>query len=48
MHGGSGIHDECHVIRHMTNLKTVSTYEGPPDVHALIFGRSQTGLHAFF
>ncbi len=48
MHGGNGIHDEYHVIRHMTNLETVNTYEGTHDVHALILGRAQTGLQAFF
>ena len=48
MHGGNGIHDEYHVIRHMINLVTVNTYEGTHDVHALILGRAQTGLQAFF
>ncbi|MCK7491756.1 MAG: hypothetical protein MZW92_08840 [Comamonadaceae bacterium] len=48
MHGGNGIHDEYHVIRHMVNLETVNTYEGTHDVHALILGRAQTGLQAFF
>ena len=48
MHGGNGIHDEFHVIRHMINLETVNTYEGTHDVHALILGRAQTGLQAFF
>ena len=48
MHGGNGIHDEYHVIRHMINLETVNTYEGTHDVHALILGRAQTGLQAFF
>ena len=43
MHGGNGIHDEYHVIRHMINLETVNTYEGTHDVHALILGRAQTG-----
>ncbi|HZN86579.1 MAG TPA: acyl-CoA dehydrogenase [Burkholderiales bacterium] len=47
MHGGNGIHDEFHVIRHMINLETVNTYEGTHDVHALILGRAQTGLQAF-
>jgi glutaryl-CoA dehydrogenase len=47
MHGGNGIHDEYHVIRHMINLETVNTYEGTHDVHALILGRAQTGLQAF-
>ncbi|MFO1294707.1 MAG: acyl-CoA dehydrogenase [Rubrivivax sp.] len=48
MHGGNGIHDEFHVIRHMINLETVNTYEGTHDVHALILGRACTGLQAFF
>ena len=48
MHGGNGIHDEYHVIRHMINLETVTTYEGTHDVHALILGRAQTGLQAFY
>jgi len=48
MHGGNGIHDEYHVMRHMANLETVNTYEGTHDVHALILGRAQTGLQAFF
>jgi glutaryl-CoA dehydrogenase len=48
MHGGNGIADEFHVIRHMVNLETVNTYEGTHDVHALILGRAQTGLQAFF
>ena len=47
MHGGNGIADEYHVIRHMVNLETVNTYEGTHDVHALILGRAQTGLQAF-
>jgi glutaryl-CoA dehydrogenase len=47
MHGGNGIHDEFHVIRHMINLETVNTYEGTHDVHALILGRAQTGIAAF-
>ncbi|MEA2790400.1 MAG: glutaryl-CoA dehydrogenase [Acetobacteraceae bacterium] len=47
MHGGNGIVDEYHVIRHVMNLETVNTYEGTHDVHALILGRSQTGLSAF-
>ena len=47
MHGGNGIHDEYHVIRHMINLETVNTYEGTHDVHALILGRAQTGIAAF-
>lgn len=47
MHGGNGIHEEFHVIRHMINLETVNTYEGTHDVHALILGRAQTGIQAF-
>jgi glutaryl-CoA dehydrogenase len=47
MHGGNGIIDEFHVIRHMMNLETVNTYEGTHDVHALILGRAQTGIQAF-
>ena len=47
MHGGNGIADEYHVIRHMVNLETVNTYEGAHDVHALVLGRAQTGLSAF-
>jgi glutaryl-CoA dehydrogenase len=47
MHGGNGISDEYHVIRHMVNLETVNTYEGAHDVHALILGRAQTGISAF-
>ena len=47
MHGGNGIVDEYHVIRHVMNLETVNTYEGTHDVHALILGRAQTGLNAF-
>lgn len=47
MHGGNGISDEYHVIRHLLNLETVNTYEGTHDVHALILGRAQTGLSAF-
>lgn len=48
MHGGNGISDEFHVMRHMVNLETVNTYEGTHDVHALILGRAITGLQAFF
>jgi len=48
MHGGNGIADEFHVIRHVMNLEAVNTYEGTHDVHALILGRAQTGLNAFF
>ena len=47
MHGGNGIADEFHVIRHMMNLEAVNTYEGTHDIHALILGRSQTGIQAF-
>ncbi|MGH8457294.1 MAG: acyl-CoA dehydrogenase family protein, partial [Stenotrophobium sp.] len=47
MHGGNGISDEYHVIRHLLNLETVNTYEGTHDVHALILGRAQTGIAAF-
>jgi glutaryl-CoA dehydrogenase len=47
MHGGNGISDEFHVIRHMINLETVNTYEGTHDIHALILGRAQTGIQAF-
>ena len=48
MHGGNGISEEFQVMRHMCNLETVNTYEGTHDVHALILGRAQTGLQAFF
>jgi glutaryl-CoA dehydrogenase len=47
MHGGNGIVDEYHVIRHLMNLETVNTYEGTHDIHALILGRAQTGIQAF-
>ncbi|MBP81855.1 MAG: acyl-CoA dehydrogenase [Acidiferrobacteraceae bacterium] len=47
MHGGNGVADEYHVIRHMMNLEAVNTYEGTHDVHALILGRAQTGIQAF-
>ena len=47
MHGGNGISEEYHVMRHLMNLETVNTYEGTHDVHALILGRAQTGLQAF-
>ena len=47
MHGGNGISDEFHVIRHMLNLESVNTYEGTHDIHALLLGRSQTGIPAF-
>ena len=48
MHGGNGISEEFQIMRHMVNLETVNTYEGTHDVHALILGRAQTGLQAFF
>ncbi len=48
MHGGNGISEEFQVMRHMCNLETVNTYEGAHDVHALILGRAQTGIQAFF
>ncbi|MEO1609437.1 MAG: acyl-CoA dehydrogenase [Pseudomonadota bacterium] len=48
MHGGNGIQAEYHVMRHLSNLEAVNTYEGTHDVHALILGRAQTGLQAFF
>ena len=48
MHGGNGIHAEYQVMRHLMNLETVNTYEGTHDVHALILGRSQTGIQSFF
>ncbi len=47
MHGGNGVHDEFHVIRHVMNLEAVNTYEGTHDIHALILGRAQTGIQAF-
>ncbi len=47
IHGGNGISDEFHVIRHLMNLEAVNTYEGTHDIHALILGRAQTGLAAF-
>ena len=47
MYGGNGISDEYHIIRHMMNLEAVNTYEGTHDIHALILGRSQTGIQAF-
>jgi glutaryl-CoA dehydrogenase len=47
MHGGNGIVDEFHVIRHVLNLESVNTYEGTHDIHALILGRAQTGIQAF-
>ncbi len=48
MHGGNGISEDFQIMRHMMNLETVNTYEGTHDVHALILGRAQTGLQAFF
>ena len=48
MHGGNGISDEYHVMRVLINLETVNTYEGTHDIHALILGRAQTGIQAFF
>ena len=48
MHGGNGISEDFQIMRHMCNLETVNTYEGTHDVHALILGRAQTGLQAFF
>ena len=48
MHGGNGIHAEYQIMRHLMNLETVKTYEGTHDVHALILGRAQTGIQAFF
>lgn len=48
MHGGNGVSDEYHVIRHVMNLEAVNTYEGTHDIHALILGRAQTGIQAFF
>ncbi|HIM72799.1 MAG TPA: acyl-CoA dehydrogenase, partial [Alphaproteobacteria bacterium] len=47
MHGGNGISDEYHVIRHVMNLEAVNTYEGTHDIHALILGQAQTGIQAF-
>jgi glutaryl-CoA dehydrogenase len=47
MHGGNGISEEFHVMRHMVNLEAVNTYEGTHDIHALVLGRAQTGLPAF-
>ena len=47
MHGGNGIVDEYHVMRHLMNMETVVTYEGTHDIHALILGRAQTGIQAF-
>ena len=47
IHGANGVSDEYHVIRHVMNLEAVNTYEGTHDIHALILGRSQTGIAAF-
>ena len=47
MHGGNGIQEEYHIMRHAQNLETVNTYEGTHDIHALILGRAQTGIQAF-
>jgi len=47
MHGGNGIADDYHVMRHVMNLEAVNTYEGTHDVHALVLGRAQTGISAF-
>ena len=47
MHGANGVSDEYHVIRHVMNLEAVNTYEGTHDIHALILGRSQTGIASF-
>ena len=48
MHGGNGISEDFQIMRHAANLETVNTYEGTHDVHALILGRAQTNLQAFF
>jgi glutaryl-CoA dehydrogenase len=48
MHGGNGINDEYHVMRVLSNLESVNTYEGTHDVHALVLGRAQTGIQAFY
>ena len=48
VHGGNGVADEYHVIRHLMNLEAVNTYEGTHDIHALVLGRAQTGIQAFF
>jgi glutaryl-CoA dehydrogenase len=48
MHGGNGVSDEYGVIRHVMNLEAVNTYEGTHDIHALILGRAQTGIQAFY
>jgi len=48
IHGGNGIAEEYHVMRVLCNLETVNTYEGTHDIHALVLGRAQTGIQAFF
>jgi len=48
IHGGNGISEDYHIMRHSMNLETVNTYEGTHDIHALILGRAQTGIQAFF
>jgi len=48
IHGGNGISEEYHILRHAMNLETVNTYEGTHDIHALILGRAQTGHQAFY
>ena len=48
IHGGNGVCDEFHVIRHCMNLEAVNTYEGTHDIHALILGKAQTGISAFY
>jgi glutaryl-CoA dehydrogenase len=47
MHGGNGISDEFHIIRHLLNMEVVNTLEGTHDIHSLILGRAQTGIQAF-
>ena len=47
MHGGNGVADDYHVVRHMLNLEAVNTYEGTHDIHALVLGQAQTGISAF-
>ena len=47
MHGANGIHQDYQIMRHLTNLETVNTYEGTADIHMLVLGRAQTGLQAF-
>jgi len=48
MHGGNGITEEFHVMRVLCNMETINTYEGTHDIHALVLGRAQTGIQAFF